>query len=78
MEYRAYAKEYEGNPPPFEAEAWGNISSNKVDAIKRMFAKLGYLIERSKIVSFDAIVEVRVIDEDKKVIWRERKELLKR
>ena len=73
VEYRAYAKEYEGNPPPFEAEAWGNVSSNKIDAIKRMFTKLDYLVERSKIVSFDTIIEVRVVDDDKKVIWYEKK-----
>ncbi len=63
VEYRAYCAEYERDPPPFQADTRSNITTDRVEAIKRMNQKLDELSERAKCVSFPSITEVRIVSE---------------
>lgn len=76
VEWRAYNARFEGEPPPWTAEPWGNITRVGAEALERMRLRLEEVKMRSAQVSFPAIVEVRVVSSDGRVVsyesWRKR------
>lgn len=67
VEYRAYAAKYEDNPPPWQAEPWSNITKVMGEAKLILRRRIQMLLERTYLVGFDAIVEVRLVDDKGKV-----------